>query len=364
MRTVVPGMTRFIGQFKGVFVALTFLLLAGCGDIAQDSPSSPDPTSITPEAGDESGPIVTSSTTTTTPAEESTTTSEPQGVTEVNFEGLVYQCDDGRLGKWTCTRSTGLIYCDGYSAPTSCSELWYPSELNSVRLVVFDGVDYACQVVGSACVAYQGGPPPTSFFNPSVWCEGLSCSHYDPAEWFELTVDFTDYFCEESIFGFQHFDCYQSFGSPPSYTALDPDVYCSGPKILLDCSENWYPDELDQYEIVLYNGGEYICERSYLGGFQDYDCGFYSGGDPSYVFGNDLKCTDRGYQFECNPSYYPSELDGMSLTTIGGYEYICRDSYGGSECFRYFGGSPSSVMYGMPDLYCNYLGLCDPYGYP
>ena len=267
--------------------------------------------------------------------------------------------------RYMCERPGAVVYCDGLGPYDECSDLWYPSEMRGIRLVTFEGRSYACQLVGKACLSYTGGPPPVSFYSPDIWCDGLLCSKHDPDEWLEVSFDFADYFCEESFLGFQQFDCYQSLtGSPPTYTALDPDLYCSGPELFLTCSPDWYPDELEGYDFITFAGSDYLCEPALLGSWGDFDCGYYAGGDPAYVYTGDLKCSDMGYSFECDYDFYPSELDGVTFSTIGGYDYVCRSSYGGSECFRYYGGSPTSAMYGLPDLYCNYAGLCDPYGYP
>lgn len=277
------------------------------------------------------------------------------------FEGTGYECDADGASEWTCGQGTSTIYCEGSPKPTDCSELWYPSSLDNLRLVTFEGVDYACETYGNRCVAYSGGPPPAFFSYPDVWCDSYTCSYYDPDVWFEITFDTSAYLCTKAGLG-QH-DCYSALNGGPSNRS-QPEVYCSGPQYSLQCSNSWYPNELARYELVSSPGGDYLCEPALTGGIDDYDCGFYWGGDPALVFTGELKCTDRGYSFECDELGYPSELDGLWIGYIGPDEYVCQDSWGGTECFRYYGESPRQATGGLPDLYCNYEGYCDEYGYP
>ena len=287
-----------------------------------------------------------------------------QHVTQVRFEGATYECESAGAARWECGRPGSSVYCDGAVEPNECSSVWYPAQLQGIRLVTFEGIDYACESYGLACVSYRGDGPPPALWNPDVWCDGLVCTHYDPEVWFEVTFDFSTYFCTDGWAGFEQYDCYHSFsGSPPQVT-LDPDLYCSGSEYALSCDERWYPDELSSFEIVSFGGSDYICEPSYVGSFGDYDCGTYRGGDPSFVYTGELNCTNRGTALDCAYDYYPSEFDGVSVVNIGGADYLCENSWGGSECYRYFGGSPASAMFGIPDLYCNFQGLCDERDYP
>ncbi len=284
--------------------------------------------------------------------------------TTVVVAGVSYTCDDPAQREWECTSGAMTVYCSGGVVPGDCSELWYPDELASYDLVTFEGGSYLCDPSTSGCVTYRGGPLPSTAY-PDVWCDTEGCSHYDPEEWFEASIDFTIYFCTSTLLsGFQQYDCYWSAnGRPPSIVVGNPDAYCSGPQFSFDCSEDWYPDELDDYELVTFAGLTHVCKPAFGGSYGDYDCGQYSGGDPSYVYTGSLKCSNYFSGFECSRDYYPSELEGLYFVTIGYGDYVCEDTYQGSEYFSYWGGSPASATWGYPDYFCNSWG-CDPDGYP
>ena len=284
--------------------------------------------------------------------------------TQTLFEGETYECDSDGIARWECGRPGSTVYCEGVAEPSACSHVWYPSELQGIRLVTFEGTDFACESYGLACVRYSGDGPPPALWNPEVWCDGLECTRYDPDVWFEVTFDFSDYFCTDALMGIEQYDCYQSFTDSPPQVTLDADLYCSGREYSLSCDKRWYPNELRALEIVTFSGADYLCEPSYVGSYGDYDCGAYRGGDPDLVYTGGLKCTSRGTSFDCSYDHYPSEFDNVSVVNIGGVEYICEESWGGSECYRYYGGSPASATHGIPDLYCNFQGLCDEWDYP
>ena len=237
--------------------------------------------------------------------------------TQVIFEGTTYECDSSGVARWECERPRSTVYCDGAIEPSECSEVWYPNELQGIRLVTFEGIDYACESYGLACVSYGGGEPPPALWNPEVWCDGLECTYYDPDVWFEVSFDFFDYFCTDALMGFEQYDCYQSFSDSPPQVTLDPDVYCSGSEYSLSCDERWYPDELRSLEIVTFNGADYLCESSYVGSYGDYDCGAYWGGDPGLVYTGELKCTNHGTSFDCAyETTPPSSTTCRSSTSV------------------------------------------------
>lgn len=293
------------------------------------------------------------------PIVSTTTTSLPT----VILGGFSYTCEEASAGKWDCRNGVNTAYCSGYGTPQDCSELWYPDALASARLVEFRNSTYVCETYGNGCVRYVGGPPPSSFYSPDIWCDGVYCYEYDPDEWFEVTFASGGFICQESFFDWQQYDCQRYFGGRAPSSVVFAELYCSGSKSFPECSEHWYPDELDDYELISMGGFGYLCDGMWTVGWDDYDCGSYSGGDPSLVLAT-LKCTDRGYTFECNRDYYPSEMDGYFLSNIGGTQHVCEDTWQGSECYMYYSGSPSSATMGLPDYYCNSYGECDRYGYP
>jgi hypothetical protein len=282
----------------------------------------------------------------------------------VFVDGVAYTCGSASFrGEWECTSGSATVYCSGVGEPSECSQLWYPDELSAYYLVDFQGGSHLCDRISAACMRYDGGPIP-SFAYPDAWCDSAVCSYYDPAEWFEVRIDFTTHLCTSPMLaGYQQYDCYRSIDGRPPSVLLEPDAYCSGPEFNLDCSTDWYPDELDRYELINYGGSSYVCEPAFGGSYGDYDCGRYNGGDPAFVYWKDLKCTNYATGFECSDDYYPSELEGLYFATIDYGDYVCRDTYQGSECWSYWGGNPGSATWGSPDYYCNAWG-CDPYSYP
>jgi hypothetical protein len=53
----------------------------------------------------------------------------------------------------------------------------------------------------------------------------------------------------------------------------------------------------------------------------------------------------------------------VEFVRIDYQDHVCRRTYGGRECWRYYGGSPRRAMAGSPDYYCNSYG-CSHSGYP
>ena len=69
-------------------------------------------------------------------------------------------------------------------------------------------------------------------------------------------------------------------------------------------------DELEDYFGVEFEYDDYLCREAYSGGWDDYDCVRYDGGDPPSFYSPDLYCTDSYGSLECDPDHYPSEGDG------------------------------------------------------
>ena len=284
----------------------------------------------------------------------------------VRLDGIEYTCEQILFSKWNCLESSGhRAYCNGSAEPNDCSTRWYPDELDALELVEFERQSYACERFGNRCVAYDSGPPPVSFEQPDIWCEA-SCSYFDPEIWFELQVDFIDYFCRDAFFGFQDYDCVRALSQEPPTIIIEPDFYCSGSQLFPECSAFWYPSDLADELIVDISGSTYLCQSaSGMGSsFGDFDCGRYSGGDPRFISKSDLKCSDTRGSFECDPNEYPSALEGVYFSTIDGSQHVCKETYLGSECWTYFSGSIRNSMFGLPNFYCNRSGECDRFSYP
>jgi hypothetical protein len=201
-----------------------------------------------------------------------------------------------------------------------CSELWYPSELDNYQLTTIDGQNMICSDanLGSSlgdldCFAYDGGDP-------------------------DLAA---------SAFGFKY--------------------QCSRDGPTLTCAQDYYPSEMDDYELFTVDGRDVICtDAGYAGGYGDLDCFRYDGGDPSdAAFGlPDYKCSPSLPSLDCNSDYYPSEVEGLSIVSIDGGDYVCEETFQGQECYSWFGsGSPADAVGFVPDFYCNQFG-CSPDDYP
>ena len=292
---------------------------------------------------------------------------------QISFSAAGYQCQDAIAGfqQYDCYEAPGGeppsvtiqpdLYCSGSETLPDCSELWYPSELDQYRLVEFDGVSYLCEQNDDSCVEYAGGPTPASSGSPDVWCDNVHCTYFDLDRYFEVSYGGQMYICERGgLFGY---NCYRPIGNTLPI-AYQPDLYCSGSEFSPRCSDLWYPDDLDRYQLIESGGSTYLCEDAVGGSFGDYDCGQYTGGDPSLVYTGGLKCSSSFGSFDCDTEFYPSELEGLYFLTIEFREYVCRDTIQGSECFPYSGGSPRSATMGLPDFYCNRSGECSDDYYP
>lgn len=371
-RAGVVGLWRILTKMTAIgsrqlrFGLLLVLILAACGTgTSLDDPApggaGPGVNPLPAPTSDVTGTTIRSTSTSTVPSV-STSTSVPA----ISIAGVEYTCREGFGAKWDCSGPGGATaYCSGISGPNECSTRWYPDELALLELVEFEGRSYVCEGFGNRCVNYESGPPPLYFAKPDVWCE-FECTYYDPEVWLELDHEFRPYFCREAFAGFQQYDCVAAFGEMPPTLIITPDLFCSGSTLFLECSELWYPSELEFETLITYSGQTYLCRTASGFGstFGDLDCGPYSGGDPARAFVGALKCSEQFGSVQCDPNEYPSALAGVYFVTIGGLQHACQDTYQGSECWTYFSGSVRSAMIGMPNYYCNRSGDCDQFSYP
>ncbi len=178
----------------------------------------------------------------------------------------------------------------------------------------YDG--YLCQDTWEweqyECVGYTGGPVP-SFLFPDLYCSGSrdrpDCSEYGSGDYFEVEFEYDGYLCRDT-WEWEQYECVGYTGGPvPSF--LFPDLYCSGSRDRPDCSEYWYLNELNQHDLRTIEGSIFLCQRALLGGWDDYDCSRYTGGDPEWVsfYRPDLRCTEWGAILECDSDEYPSEWE-------------------------------------------------------
>ena len=140
-------------------------------------------------------------------------------------------------------------------------------------------------------------------------------------DFFEVEFDYDGYLCRDT-WEWEQYECVGYTGGPvPSF--LFPDLYCSGARDGPDCSEYWYLNELNQYDFRTIEGSAFLCQRALAGGWDDYDCSRYSGGDPDWVsfYRPDLRCTEWGTTLECDSDDYPSELEQT-------WEDECEDEWG------------------------------------
>ena len=126
----------------------------------------------------------------------------------------------------------------------------------------------------------------------------------ESGDYFEVEFEYDGYLCRDT-WEWEQYECVGYTGGPvPSF--LFPDLYCSGSRDRPDCSEYWYPNEFDDYDLRVIGGFDYLCQRANLGGWDDYDCVRYTGGDPPSFYSPDLYCSDAYGSLECDPGYYPA----------------------------------------------------------
>src|SRR5690606_38830446 len=103
----------------------------------------------------------------------------------------------------------------------------------------------------------------------------------------------------------------------------------------------------DVYTEITYSGGRYLCTRSLVGGWQARDCARWYSGAPPLIVTPGLYCNGEGIAVECSELWYPDELDGYELVEIGGQVHVCDDALSGGfddlDCSPYYGGTRPSV---------------------
>ena len=121
-----------------------------------------------------------------------------------------------------------------------------------------------------------------------------------------------------------------------------------------------------EYFEVTFDFADYICEGRSTWGDQ-YDCVRYYGGRAPFILTPDLYCSGPDYGLTCSVTWYPNELDDYEFVTVKFTEYVCEDTWGDKDCYRYSGGDPSRSVSGWADLYCSgsgYSMTCDSDDYP
>jgi hypothetical protein len=239
--------------------------------------------------------------------------------------------------------------------------------------VTFNGIDHICEARTSSrahrCQRWIGGPPPISIIGADLYCSGDGpgnmCTVYNPDEYFEVDSQGRRHLCDKQ-FTMSQYKCELFNGTSIPMFGYEPALYCSGSESSVNCSTSWYPDELDRYNFTTISGTTYLCEAAYGAGLGDLDCHRYNGGDPNSATAGlpDQYCSPSGSVLDCDPGDYPSVWEGLRVVTIDYSQFICKSTFQGEECHRWYGGgSPSSATFGIPDYYCNRTG-CDPNRYP
>ena len=66
-----------------------------------------------------------------------------------------------------------------------------------------------------------------------------------------------------AYFGNYEYDCRSNFNGYECSRSFSDIIYCSSIKENSNCSEYWYPDTLEKYDIYEYNFETIICEYSF-----------------------------------------------------------------------------------------------------
>jgi hypothetical protein len=281
----------------------------------------------------------------------------------------VHACDRYVEGATPTLRSPDMHCEDGSGSDYSCTTY----DPRRYFAVTFDNTDYICDATSSfgphGCVRWiSGSAPPIAISFADLYCTGSgpgnSCDVYHPDDYFEMDFGGTSALCDQR-YGTTRFECQRFDGRIIPTFGLQPFAYCSGTAASPSCSTLWYPSDLDRYDLTAIGGQDYICEPAFGASFGDLDCYRYDGGDPMFAVGGlpDQYCSPSGGGYSCDPSDYPSVWDGLSVVTIEYADYICKSTFQGQECYRWYGGSPASMSMFFPDYYCNTRG-CDSSGYP
>ena len=70
-------------------------------------------------------------------------------------------------------------------------------------------------------------------------------------------------------------------------------------------------DDPDDYFEVEFEYDDYLCQGAYSGGWDDYDCVRYDGGELPGFYSPDLYCSGSKDWPECDLDHYPSEEDNL-----------------------------------------------------
>jgi hypothetical protein len=114
---------------------------------------------------------------------------------------------------------------------------------------------------------------------------------------------------------------------------------------------------LDGGSLITFNGRDYVCFSKMFG--SDVDCVRYFGGDASRPFfgSQDLWCTERFSDLECTE-------DGYYPSNLDGYDVMTIDGQRAlcqfDECWLWpdYVNDPGSVPFGPPDYECDLYGRC------
>lgn len=196
--------------------------------------------------------------------------------------------------EWYCSHSVSL---------PDCSEDWYPSVLDTFEVIESEGHRNLCVM-------------------------------------------------REEFGGSGDFDCFNyEHGDPDLVIGAEPDRYCSRSSGSTDCSEDWYPSVLDEFELRAIDGQRNLCVARDEFGSSDFDCSRYAGGDPDQVLNGDPehRCTASFDAFECSDEWYPSDLADYEFYEINGVDFVCVDAgYGANsedvDCSPYEGGDPERSL--------------------
>jgi hypothetical protein len=326
----------------------------------------------------------------TTVAPTTTARVVPENADAVRFDGADYWCEANSFSTVdSCVRAS-------FPVPDAASffnpDVW--CDFNTCTYynpddyieVTFASSSYICEAEGYSytdqynCQTYLGGRPPP-FLSTDIYCSGSEwareCStlwYPDELAQYELTtVNGRDHLCKDAWQGgYGDLDCYTYSGGDPSFVGGSVAAYCSSSGSFLDCSDEWYPNELDRYDFTRINGSDHVCKDALTTSWGDQDCFRYYGGDPnSATFGlPNQYCSGDSFSMTCDPYDYPSaieaaieaEWDDYSIIRIDYSEYICDDgAFGDTPCVRYSGGSPSRYSFWNPDYLCERWGSsCEP----
>ena len=117
--------------------------------------------------------------------------------------------------------------------------------------------------------------------------------------------------------------------------------------------------DLSGWTRITFQASTYLCQST--GDLGNFDCAHYNGGNapPTRLYRPDIRCTERSSNsFECTTdSYYPSDLDGFTVSSIDSSRVLCR-AY---QCWLW-PMNQRPHMSGPPDYECEIDGPCKSYG--